>query len=759
MSGKSPAQINKKYLPIAIIVAITCIMGGIFGIAAMFLNNLWLVGGLASLFSGLILWQWWMSHRHAQSVQALLQLTEQRFNLTVQGTNSGLWEYNLETDQVVWSQYLCHMLGMTVNQHHSNWDCLFNRIHPEDKEWVNILLKQHWHYKTVFDVEFRIQHESGDYIWVQGFAQTHRHPDGTPAKMAGSFTNIHKRKTTELQFQRTSQHNRNILTALDQSAIVAITDPQGIITHANEKFCAISGYTRAELVGKTHQIINSDYHDKAFIKELWDTILAGQVWHGDICNRAKNGELYWVKTTIVPYLDLQGNPYQFVSLRHDITAQKQAEMQLIDAKDQAEQASQLKSQFLKIISHELRTPLNAITGVNQLLNDTPLNSEQKALCQTLTDSSDALYALVSDILDFEHLNQYQLDLQYEAFNINQMLSQVIQQNRITDHNQNRIMLYIPPDLPHTLYGDNKRLSRVLSQLVRNAAAFTFQGDITLSAKSQWIDDAQSQCAITFSIQDTGCGIPQDKLKHLFDPFTQLETFSTRKTQGLGLGLAICQKIINHMGGCITVTSTVNQGSTFEFTLCLPCEKALHTLAPFNTQKLSHLLNTLEQNIPVINNGDTVSSLAKAPNYPIPKPVKAPTTQILLVEDNPINQMVTTRLLEKLGYTVDTAINGLVALEKIQNNTYQCIFMDVQMPEMDGLETTERIRRYEQELPNNQKTYIIALTANAMSGDREECLNAGMDDYLSKPIEKAQLANKLQKYQVYPSATSSFTSGD
>lgn len=701
------------------------------------------------------LWFWNKTHQELRATQESLKDNKQRFELAMRGANAGLWEYNFHTEEMVWSPHLYRMLGFTNPKQGNTWNDFLKRIHPNDFDWVTTLLKQHWNFKATFDVEFRIRHQNGNYIWVHGFAITEWDKEDTPVKMAGSLINIHQRKTTEKQFDQIHQHNRNILQALDQSAIVAITDPNGIITHVNEQFCHTSGYTRNELIGKTHNIINSGVHDKEFIQNLWETIQSGNVWEGDICNRAKNGEFYWVKTVIVPYRDETGQPYQFVSLRQDITNHKIAEQELLHTKDKAEQASQLKSQFLKIISHELRTPLNAITGVNQLLADTPLNDEQKQLCRTLFHSSQALYNLVSDILDFEHLSQNHLELEHAPFNLSQLLNQVIQQNKTTDSNQNQLELQVDNQLPSTLFGDAKRIRQVLTQLLRNASTHTHEGRVILNVSSEWIDTSQNNCTLTFSIQDTGCGIPENKINELFDPFTQLELFTTRKTQGLGLGLAICQKIIHNMGGNITVKSVVNQGSTFQFTLCLPFEHQVPTIQAHQTKDLAFMLSQLNE----LQSFETKQNepASSAPNSQPISPQKAESAsnnnfQILLVEDNEINQMVTCRLLEKLGYTSEVANNGLEALEKLRNNTYELILMDVQMPEMDGLETTQRIRRNERENPQLQSTSIVALTANVMSGDKEECLEAGMNDYLSKPIEKGQLANMLQKYRVYPANT-------
>lgn len=672
-----------------------------------------------------------------------LSAAEHRYHLVVKGASSGIWEWDLTTNTMIWSSRLRLMLGITQKEWEPTWDDFLSRVHPDDIDWFSTILDQHLTYNNIFDMEFRIQHKSGNYIWVQGFAQAQWNQQKKPTHMAGSITNINKRKLAEEKYNQLSQHNRNVLNALDQSAIVAITDPNGVITHTNEKFCDITGFSRDEALGKTHRIVNSGYHSKEEIEQLWATIKYGDIWEGDLCNKTKDGKLYWVKTTIIPFLDKHGTPYQFVSFRHDITAQKHAEETMLAAKETAEKASQLKSQFLKLISHELRTPLNAILGMTQLLTETDLNDEQMEYSKTLGNSSLTLLNIVSDILDFEHLNRQHIELIQKPFNLNDCLTSI--NHQIAPYVQSspniKFSVHTSPSIPEVIYGDESRLRQVVMHLLVNAFKYTDEGEISFHIKALPIDPHHTK--LTFKVVDTGIGIATDKIKDLFDHFTQVTDFSTRKHEGLGLGLAISQKVALAMNSEITVNSIEGQGSAFELTVCLPTGQLNQTLS----QQLSHSVDH------VIGQLDQLESTFR------PHPQKKPL--ILLVEDNEINQMVTQRMLEKSGYLVDVAENGHIAIEKFKQafdqTPYQAILMDCQMPEMNGFQATQNIRDIEVDLKRATPTPIIALTANVMPGDDEECLKAGMNDYLGKPIRKQQLLDMLSKWGAFAEDLSPITS--
>ena len=652
--------------------------------------------------------------------------------------------------------------------------------------------------------------------------------------------------------------------AIDQHSIVATTDRDGTIIEANDFFCAISGYSREELIGQTHRIINSGFHSQEFWKSLWGTILGGEVWRGQICNRAKSGSLYWVESTIFPCKDSTGAIVKFLAIRTDITARKRAEEEILrsrklladildaasevsiiatdpdgtislfnrgseqmlgytaqevvgrvtpaiihssreveerggelsremgypvegfrvfvtkpeiagaerrewtyvrkdgstlrvslavtairssdgrilgylgvaqditelkqaervlaQARDQAIEASRLKSEFLANMSHEIRTPMNGIIGMNDLLLDTSLTPEQRACAETVQASAQSLLTLINDILDLSKIEAGKLELEQVEFDLEELVKESVSLLAVSARNKGlAFSTAISPDVPRRLAGDPARLRQILINLAGNAIKFTAEGRVSLSATAEEI--AGSRITIRFDVSDTGIGIEAGKLGSLFQNFTQVDASMTRKFGGTGLGLSISRQLVEMMGGTIRVRSVPGEGSTFTFTVVFqrpsgPSRaRAPHMEAPGGFS-------------------DAFSAEFKAS-----QPQGA---MILLVEDNSINQRVVLGRLAKLGLKADTVEDGTSALKALERRRYHLVLMDVQMPVMDGYAVTRAARDPASRVLDHAVP-IVAITAGAMQGDRERCLEAGMDDYLSKPLREAELVAALKKW--------------
>jgi PAS domain S-box-containing protein len=498
--------------------------------------------------------------------------------------------------------------------------------------------------------------------------------------------------------------------AFDQHAIVAVTNTKGDITYANKKFCEISGYESNELLGQNHRLLNSGIHPKEFFTEMYKDITNGKIWHGEICNVNKNKEIYWVKTTVVPFLTKHNKPISYISIRTDITERKKDAERLKIALKKAELATESKTRFLATMSHEIRTPLNGIIGMANLLScHTTLDDEQKEYVSIIEKSSDLLLSLTNDILDLTKIESEQIELENTTFSVIETFDSYLKVFELQVKQKSiQLTKYYSNDIPHYLVGDTARLQQIMFNLLGNALKFTDQGSIDFSLK---INSKKANTVVLQGcVSDTGIGIPANKFYKLFKPFSQTDDSTTRKYGGTGLGLAICKKLLKLMDGGIWVESEEGKGAKFFFTLTAQLPKET---------KLPVAESRIENN--------TVNSIS-----------------ILIAEDNPTNQTVLKLLLKKLGFSNVTVVNdGLECVEIFGTQHFDFVFMDFQMPNINGLKATEIIRALE--LP--KQPYIVALTGNVFAENVRECYQVGMNDFLSKPFNVETLKKVMSAFRV------------
>ncbi|MCK6404702.1 MAG: response regulator [Rhodocyclaceae bacterium] len=770
-----------------------------------------------------------------------------------------------------------------------------------------------------------------------------------------SLSILMARLVEQRELQRRELDNQKF--ALDQHAIVSITDTQGVIVYANDRFCEISGYSRAELIGQPHRIVKSGLHPPAVFADMWDTISSGRVWHGEICNRRKNGDLYWVAATIVPFLDHAGLPTRYIGIRTDITERKaieaqledqlqlveelieaiplplylkdpkgryqclnrafemffgvrredvlyrtvaellppdeaplhvgkdaelyagggsqtyearvttrdgtahdtiyrkailrlpdgsirgllgtiiditdrkQAEVSLLRAMEAAEAANRAKSDFLANMSHEIRTPMNGVIGMTELALGCRLDDEPREYLQIVKSSAESLLTIINDILDFSKIEAGRMEIERISFHLPRLCADMMKTLALRAHEkQLELVLDIDPAVPGFVFGDPGRLRQVLVNLIGNALKFTERGEIVLR-----VAPAEAPGNICCEVRDTGIGIAEDKLGHIFEAFAQEDSSTTRRFGGTGLGLTISRRLVAMMGGAMAVESRLGAGSVFRVAVPLPAdagrrEKEDAPRVPLaglpvllvddnetNRMVLSRMfagwgmrveafasagallerlraddlpaLIILDAQMPemdgftlaeclrddprlagiprvMLSSGAVRGDAARCRELGIAAYFGKPVAQaellvglhsvlgaaatapelvtrhslreartvldVLLVEDHPINQKLAISLLEKWGHRVSLATNGAEAIERVASGHFDVILMDLQMPGMGGLEATQRLRMA------GCRTRIVAMTANAMAGDRELCLAAGMDDYLAKPIKADEL---------------------
>ncbi len=496
--------------------------------------------------------------------------------------------------------------------------------------------------------------------------------------------------------------------AFETSEAMFITDAHARIIRVNQAFTQISGYQEQEVIGQKPSLLSSGKHGADFYRNMWTSLLQKGVWKGEIQNRRKNGEIFPEYLNISSLQDDNGAISHYVAHLVDISDQKAKERQLRLASQQAKQADEAKSRFLAVMSHEIRTPMNAVLGILGLLQDSPLDHKQQELIRTGQESGELLLSIINDVLDFSKMEADKLELEKNAFDLHQLLSQSVELLRPKALEKGLgLILYLGADLPRYARGDGYRLRQVLVNLINNAVKFTDHGNITVRTSSR--PSTEGGFELHCDVEDTGIGIPIARQKELFDEFSMVDQSHSRAYGGTGLGLAISKRLISLMGGNIGVESQPGAGSRFFF----------HTQVETATAE------------------ETASAHAKLTFNP-----PSPSTRILLAEDNKANQRVIRAILEKAGLQVDIVTNGREAIEATSGKTYGIVLMDISMPMMDGMEATREIRSMGGAMA---KVPIVALTAHALSGDRQRFLASGMNDYLTKPIDKSAVLSCISRW--------------
>ena len=494
-------------------------------------------------------------------------------------------------------------------------------------------------------------------------------------------------------------------------------DINSIYQGCNEFFAKFAGFSNVnEIIGKTDYELNWNVEKADQYRESDYKVMSTNLPLLNSIDSVlqENGEIKYFETNKVPLHDNTGNVIGILGTISDISNQKMAENELLNAKQTAEAATKSKSIFLANMSHEIRTPMNSIIGVINILLQTELTAEQKEYVDIINISGNNLLTIINDILDFSKIEADQITLENIRFNIREEINNIIKLLSIKAIGKGlQLSEKVNTSVPEWVNGDPVRLKQIITNLANNALKFTKEGSVTIEA--DMIKEGISSYKLKFKVIDTGIGILENEKQRLFKTFSQLEKSTSRKYGGTGLGLAISKKLSHLMGGEIGVESEIKVGSTFWFTVVLD-----------KPQKLE------------------VSTEVKKPNIFEPQSRKL---SVLLVEDNLLNQKFASATLRKQGHKIDIAENGRTAVEKFEKNEYDLILMDIQMPIMDGITASRKIREIEGQRKSNNKVKILAVTAYAMENDRQKCLSAGMDEYLTKPFKPDDLCNMINKLKL------------
>lgn len=769
-----------------------------------------------------------------------LRVKEERFKLAVQGSTDGLWDWNIETNEVYYGTRFKELLGYGRDEIGNTYSELESRLHPEDHDLIQKAIKKHLELHEPYDVFFRLLLKNGEYRWFRARGQAIWNEQGHPTRMAGSITDIHDRKLAEAaleyeqflletllenlpaeitfkdtqgrflrvstslakrlgmenpkaieglsnydffpkeyaqkrleqeqEIMRTgrplakkeefmhgpSGENLTMLTtkiplrnrqgtvigtfgishditdikrAEERFRLVVEATPNpillvnqtGTIQLANWAAFQMFGYDLNELVGMTLETLFSQQSEEGHIHNLQELLKhpkAKLLTEAQEVNGAcHDGSVLPLEIRLIP-VEIDDEQLILISI-FDMTVHKQVDETLKAAKQAAEQANEEKSIFLANMSHEIRTPLNAIIGISELLLNSSLTPNQHEFLSIVLESGESLLSIINDLLDFTKIEAGKLELESIHFDLRKEIGNVFKllssQNTAKDLS---IVWQVNPNIPQVLIGDPVRLRQILMNLVGNAIKFTLEGEVVLEVERQKVD-LDSHIHLLFTVRDTGIGISDEHLDRIFSQFVQADSSTTRQFGGSGLGLTITTRIIEAMQGQIWAQSEPGKGSTFRFSLKFPV-----VLAENNGVVCRSPQKHVDE-----QNASLMSSI--------------PPLRVLLAEDGKSNQRLVKALLKKWGHTVVVAENGLIAVDRWKREPIDLILMDVTMPEMDGLQATQCIRK--QEMQTGSHTPIIAMTARVMKGDFEKCLQAGMDGYVSKPIHKNELDAEMAQF--------------
>jgi len=621
--------------------------------------------------------------------------------LATDSANVGIGSLNVKTEKLEWNGLMKKMWGYSEQLDNLTLEEWSKSILPEDKALTFQKLEESKNNRSIYDAEYRIKRANdGNIVWMKSTGQHQYDEFGEAITLTGINLDITQQKETEEKIRHSEELFKSIF---DNSlAAIVVSNDQGKYLSANKAASDLFGYSVKELLQMNVGDLNTT--EKHGATGRFEKYASKGEETGEFEFTTKNGERKFVQ-----YQAIRIKADFHLSIMMDITEQKLIEKLLEEAKSKAETATQIaeyaviaKQQFLSNMSHEIRTPMNAILGFTKVLFKTDLTVKQKEYLEAIKSSGNTLIVLINDILDLAKVEAGKMIFINSPFKISHSITTILHlfETKIQEQNLELVKEY-DSRIPEILLGDSIRLHQILMNLLSNATKFTAKGKIIVSVNL--INEDEEKVTIEFKVADTGIGIPQNKIKTIFENFEQAYTDTSRVYGGTGLGLTIVKQLVEKQGGTISVKSKMGKGSTFCFTLSFQKTNAEVTIENETGQYKTEI-----------------------------KPLK-----VLVVEDVKLNQLLMRTILDDFKFEWDIADNGQIAIEKLQTETYDIILMDLQMPVMNGFEATEYIRH-----KMNLQIPIIALTADVTTVDLEKCKAVGMNDYASKPLDEKILYSKI-----------------
>jgi PAS domain S-box-containing protein len=530
---------------------------------------------------------------------------------------------------------------------------------------------------------------------------------------------LRSRSARQLEALRQSEKQASTLAmvAARTDNAVVITDSLGHVEWVNEAFARVTGYELSEVVGRTPgSVLQGPETDPQVVHGMRENLRRGQAFEAEILNYTKNGRPYWVAIEVQPIRDEAGRTVQFMAIERDITESRNRERELEEARRKAEEASHTKSNFLAMMSHEVRTPLNGLIGSLDLLQDTVLDSQQRKYVETSQRSAEWLLTIINDILDYSKMEAGKIGLEPAVFNLTSLVEGVVEMlEPRASEKAISLVTEIKPNVPRIAEGDSNKIRQILLNLTGNGIKFTSGGEVRIAVSL--LETSGHRPRVRFTVSDTGKGIPLAQQGRIFEEFWTRSEDTSRGHVGTGLGLSISRRLVGLLGGEINFESRPGAGTRFWFDVplsFLPYDAVGGNEAPFDGDP-----GRLDWTRGTRLNG-----------------------HVLIADDNPANLMIAQSLLKRLGLSADIVDNGIKAVDAVRQGAYDLVLMDIGMPEMDGIAATQAIRASDGPVA---RVPIIALTAHVMRGERESLIAQGLDDYLSKPIDRTALVNCLTRW--------------